>query len=53
MKFRGLDLDREYEVQIQPGGEKFSQMGYNLNREGVEIRLDSPFTSKLFLLTAK
>jgi alpha-galactosidase len=53
LKFRGLNPNCEYEVQVQPGGEVFASMGYKLCREGMEIRLDTALTSRLFLLTAK
>jgi len=52
IKFRGLNKNLSYKVQIEPGEEQFTVSGFDLSREGLEIRLDAALTSKLIMLTA-
>lgn len=51
IKFKGLNKDTSYRVRIEPEGSEFSQSGYALAREGLEIRLDTSLTSQLIMLT--
>ncbi len=51
LRFRGLDPALTYRVTTEPGGQVGTYVGTELMQTGLEIRLDSPLTSQLLLLT--
>lgn len=53
LAFRGLDPARRYGVTTEPDGRRFIASGRELTQQGVDVRLDTALTSKLFLLEAE
>ncbi|MEW6253476.1 MAG: GH36 C-terminal domain-containing protein, partial [Planctomycetota bacterium] len=57
--FRGVDPGRTYRVRTEPGsgsgmsdGEAFAAAGAALMNEGLNVRLETPLSSRLLLLEA-
>ncbi len=50
LKFRGLDVSKQYQVTFDNSGSKCIVNGFDLKNKGVNVRLDTPLTSELLLL---
>jgi alpha-galactosidase len=50
LRLKGLDPSSEYTVTVEPNGDSFTADGFQLINQGIEIDLDLPLTSKLFLI---
>ena len=51
LRFRRLNKNLSFAMQMQPGEERFEASGFVLSNEGLETRLDTSLTSRLILLT--
>jgi alpha-galactosidase len=52
LRFRGLDPSLRYRLTIEPGGLAAEADGLSLVQQGYQVRLDTPLTSRLLLLSA-
>ena len=51
-RFRGLDPARSYRVTTEPGGLVCERAGIELQEQGLNVRLDTPLTSRLLICEA-
>jgi alpha-galactosidase len=52
LRFRGLDPLLRYRLTVEPGGLTAEADGLSLVQQGYTVRLDTPLTSRLLLLSA-
>jgi len=49
LRFRGLAQDQQYELTAEPGGITATVSGWELTERGLEVRLEDPLSSRLYM----